>query len=95
MPRRKPLQNKPSTPRKQNSEFKYTKNYDFSASIPCVNNRCPGFMFLILCKYGINTSVMDELECFTCKRIRKLGVHEPNRNKPKPFKNTKKHYANK
>lgn len=85
MPRRKPLPNKPSTPRKQSTEFVYEKNFEYSCSIPCANPRCGGFMFLIMAKYGIHAPVIDELECFVCKRVRKLGPHNPRRPKPVPL----------
>jgi hypothetical protein len=85
MPRRKPIQSKPSTPRRQNNEFKFARNFDHCCSVPCINNRCPGFMFLVTSKYGIHTPAVDELECFVCKKVRKLGQHDPNREKPKPL----------
>lgn len=85
MPRHKPLQNKPLIPRKQNNEFKTEKNFDYCYSIPCVNSRCSGFMFLLTVKYGDHGPAIDELECFTCRRIRKLGQHNPNRSKPVPI----------
>lgn len=85
MPRRKPLQNKPSTSRKQSAEFKYRKNFDHCCSVPCINSRCLGFMFLTTVKYGLHTPAIDELECFLCKRTRKLGQHNPKRQKPLPL----------
>lgn len=85
MPRHKPVQNKPSTPRKQSAEFKYTRNFEHSHSVPCTNPRCPGFMFLLIAKYGIHTPATDELECFVCKRTRKMGPHDPKRAKPLPL----------
>jgi hypothetical protein len=85
MPRRKPIQKKIANTRKPNNEFKYKRNFDYSCSVPCTNHRCPGFMFLVVSKYGVYTPAVDELECFACKKVRKLGQHLPNREKPKPL----------
>ncbi len=85
MPRRKPIQNKPSTPRKQTTEFTYKRTFEDSCSVPCINSKCLGFMFLVTAKYGIHTHPVDELECFVCKRTRKLGPHDPKRPKPLPL----------
>lgn len=81
MPRRKPLPNKPSTPRRQTTEHKTHKNYDYCCAIPCINPRCSGFMFLVTVLYNQSKAAQDELECFDCKRIRKLGPHDPKRTK--------------
>lgn len=90
MPRRKPIQQVPNFPRNKPSEFKFEKNFEFSYTIPCINKRCNGFMFLTMTKYGVHTPVFDEFECFTCKKTCKLGHHNPNRKKPLPFVNKRK-----
>ncbi len=82
MPRRKP--EVPPT-RQKPSSFKTKKNYDYSCCVPCINYKCDGFMFLCIAKHGTSSQVFDEMECFVCKRIKKIGSHNPKRSKPKPF----------
>lgn len=84
MPRRKPVQDQPRN-RKNHTEFKYIRNFDNCCSVPCTYSRCVGFMFLVTASYGEDSPVVDELECFVCKKIKRLGNHDPNRAKPKPF----------
>lgn len=84
LPRRKPVQDKVFR-KKPNPDFKVQVNYDHSCSVPCSYHRCSGFMFLVTATYGEEAHVVDELECFVCKKIKRLGDHDPNRAKPKPF----------
>jgi hypothetical protein len=75
MPRKKPIQ--PPVYAKK-SEFTFHKNYDFSSSKPCLNKKCNGFMFLTILMKD-NSKPCDVLECFVCKKTKKLGNHLPNR----------------
>jgi hypothetical protein len=81
MPRRKVEPDKPLKPKKP-SEFKFKVNYDYSNSVPCVNKRCNGFMFMIITQGREGQGPFDCLECFNCKRTKKLGPHNPKRPKP-------------
>lgn len=75
MPRRKPIQVPVYT---KKSEFVYHKDYSNSNTKPCSNKRCNGFMFLTLVMKE-NSKPCDVLECFLCKKTKKLGNHIPNR----------------
>jgi hypothetical protein len=87
MPRKSPVQNSPVYRKKPSAEFKIEKDFEYSCSVPCINPRCPdGFMFLVVATYGEHTASYDELECFVCRRTRKLGLHNPSRAKPTPIK---------
>jgi hypothetical protein len=81
MPRHKPLPNKPAHPKKQFSSFKFHKTYEYCLSVPCINPRCSSFMFLVTVKYIGQENCVDELECFECKRTRRIGPHDPKRSK--------------
>lgn len=52
-------------------------DYSKSHCIACVRNSCDGFMFLVVADYG--NRVVDEYECFHCKKIKRLGNHRGNR----------------
>ena len=84
MPRRKPVQDKIFR-KKPTAEFKVARNFDNCCSVPCSYRRCTGFMFLVTASYGEDSPVVDELECFVCKKVKRLGDHDPNRNKPEPL----------
>ena len=76
MPRRKPPQNPVFT---KKSEFVYHKDFSQSNSCPCLNKRCNGFMFLTIKNKEHSKTLIDVLECFLCKKTKKLGSHIPNR----------------
>jgi hypothetical protein len=76
VPRRKPEQQK-TFQKKGRTEFKFKKNFEHCCSVPCF--KCSGFMFLVTCKYSPDGPLVDELECFQCKKIRRIGPHDPTR----------------
>jgi hypothetical protein len=81
MPRKNPEEKKTYT-RKSSPDLEPVKSHEHSATTQCTNRRCNGFMFLVIAKYAFDDRVHDELECFTCRRIKKLGPHDPHRPKP-------------
>lgn len=91
MPRKHPLISAPTFKKKSSPEFKFERDFSYSCSIPCANPRCTdGFMFLVTVQYVNQGPTYDELECFCCKRTKKLGLHNPNRAKPVEIKKTRK-----
>lgn len=75
MPRKKPLIESRS-PKKSN--IKYQQNFEYCKSIPCF--KCNSFMFLVTAVYE-DGRIVDEMECFQCKKLKRLGKHQPHRAK--------------
>lgn len=79
MPRKKPVVFQP-VPRKLPTDLKPARDFSYSLTTPCVSYKCDGFMFLVVTKYEDHGQAFDELECSVCKKIKKLGTHQPFRN---------------
>lgn len=50
---------------------------DHSQSETCDCFKCGSFMFLVTVRYEGSDTLVDELECFQCKKIKRLGAHDP------------------
>lgn len=61
--------------KRSKSEFEIYINYSETQNCPCIRRSCSGFMFKILVQYEPHGDIMEEWECFTCRKIKRIGVY--------------------
>jgi len=56
------------------SSFKFFIDYERTQNQPCVRQRCDGFMFKVLVQYSPRADVVEEWECFSCRKTSRIGI---------------------